>query len=254
MYSVWAAKQRLKIHLLVGGIVLVALVVYIYVNLRQPSSCFDHKRNQDEIGIDCGGTCSLLCRSQTGELNTLWVQTFEVSQGIWSALAYIENPNFNAYATDIPYRFTLYDRNGIAILKREGSTYILGEPVIPIFVGQIAVGSRTPYRATFEWLHDPVWQKLVSRYQVAFEEQQIQGDAGRPEVTVVIKNTEPTELRDIEVVAIVYDKDQNAIAVSQTYVDILQPREKRLLTFSWPHPFTATPVRVELLPRIPMQR
>jgi hypothetical protein len=252
MYSPWAAKRRRTYQLTIGGILLVAFTLYFAVKLYRPPTCFDHKQNQDEVGVDCGGgICSLLCTSQTQELRTLWSRPYEVSPGWWSALAYVENPNFNAQARSVPYKFELYDKGGVLLVEKQGMTDIAGDPIVPVFVGRLDVGTREPYRVTFSWLEEPVWHRLGSAYQVEITEQELVSREPHPEIRATVQNTEPVPLEDIEVVVIVYDDEQNAIATSQTYIDRLAPRGKRNITFSWPQPFGANVGRIELLPRIP---
>jgi hypothetical protein len=238
-------------ELTIGGILFVALGIYLGINLYHPPSCFDLKRNQGEVGVDCGGPCDVLCTSQTQELSTLWARPFEVSPGWWSALAYVENPNFDAQAQDVPYKFQLYDKSGVLIVERTGTTFLGGDAVVPVFIGRLDVGTREPYRVTFSWLARPQWHRLGTAYSVETTEQHVTSLTPHPEIQAVVQNTEPVRLTNIEVVAIVYDDMGNAIASSETYIDVLAPRERRTITFSWPRPFGATVGRVELLPRVP---
>ncbi len=182
-----------------------------------------------------------------------WARSFEVSPGWWSALAYIQNPNFDMRTGQTPYRVTLYDREGSLILKREGLISINRESVVPVFVGRLNVESRTPYRTSFEWLSPPSWYKAPKVYQVTSEEQMFAQVGGGEELQVTMNNHEPIPLRDVSVVAIVYDTDDNAMAVSETYIDLLSARGKKRVTFSWPQAFPAPVGRAEFLPRVPAQ-
>lgn len=253
MYSVWAAKRRSKIKLVFGLIGVVFLGVYIHISLYKPPSCYDRKHNQEEVGIDCGGPCHTLCRSQIQSMNLRWARTFEVSPGWWNALAYVENPNLHAYVESASFTFRLYDRAGALILEQGGSTFIGSSPVIPIFLGKLNVGSQEPYRAAFEWTGPMQWLQVKEKHKVTVEEIETLNLRTMPELHAVVRNDKPIALRDIEVVAIVYDEQQNAIASSKTYVDMLAPRGKRQLIFAWPQPFIAPPGRIELVPRIPEQ-
>jgi hypothetical protein len=253
MYSSWAERKRRWIKLSIWTIVIVTLGTYLGVRLYRPPSCFDQKKNQNEVGVDCGGVCSILCTTQVQDMNTLWARTFEVSHGMWSALAYVENPNFTAYAQNVPYRFTLYDKDGATILERTNTTFISGEPALPIFEGRLNVGDRIPYRVTFEWLGKPVWYRLDTKHTVTLQEQKVTPSGTGVDVTATMVNKEAFLMQNIEVTAIVYDTNQNAIAASETFVDLIKPREQRQLVFSWPKPFPVAIGRVELVPRIPLQ-
>lgn len=73
------------------------------------------------------------------------------------------------------------------------------------------------------------------------------------EVTAVLNNQAPVPVEDVEVVVVIYDGDENAIAASKTYIDRIEARERRKLTFSWPNAFPDKPERLEFVPRVPAQ-
>ncbi len=231
--------------LLVGG--------YVAISTYRPPSCTDGVRNQDEAGVDCGGVCTYLCASQTEPLRVVWTRLFEVAPGWWSAMAYVENPNAHAVATRVPYRFRLFEQEGVSVREEVGTTFIRGEPLVPIFVGRINVGSRVPYRVTFDFPEDPFWQYTDAAYQVTVLEQTITTSPTQQVVAATLRNDEPRDLERIVVNAIVFDDAQNAIAASETYVDRLPARGKRGIRFTWPNPFSESPKRVEVVPRVPVQ-
>ena len=105
MDSAWAHRRRTRTTFIISAVGFIALAVYITVNMYTPPSCYDRKMNQDERGVDCGGSCALLCPFQVEPPQLLWARAFEVSPGTWAALAYLDNPNFNAQAPYAPFRF-----------------------------------------------------------------------------------------------------------------------------------------------------
>lgn len=253
MYSAWAQEKRKKITLWLGGIFLIVFGIYIQVSLYTPPSCFDGKLNQDELGIDCGGVCAKICSSQIQPTKTVWARSYKVSNSLWGAFAYLENPNTKAYAPFAQYRFTIYDRSNIPIAVEEGVTFITHEAVVPVYAHRIDLGVREPYRTEFEWVEIPAWYRVGRVYAVVPEEQRISNLNTRPELTAVLSNQEPYPLEDIDVFAILYDVNKNAIATSKTYVDRLSPRGKRNIVFSWNEPFNASVERWEIMTRIPPQ-
>ncbi len=254
MYSAWAVKQRSKLIFAMGSVGFVALFIYITVGMYAPPTCHDGKMNQDEVGVDCGGPCDLMCGFQIKPLKTLWTRSFEISKGgLWNAVAYVENPNSEAYVPKAKYRFTLYDKNDKLIFEKEGETFITRDPVIPVFIGRMNIANKKPYRTRFEWLGSFDWYRVGDVHNVKIEEQEFNGDLNRPTITATLINKEPYPLKDIDVVAIVYDENENAVGVSKTYVDFLPPRGKRFLTFSWVSRFKHDPKRWQLIARIPPQ-
>ncbi len=254
MYSLWAIKRRSKIIFWFTTIMFILLSAYITITTYSPPSCYDGKRNKGEVGVDCGGVCDIMCPSQVKMPNIIWVRSFEISNGLWTAIAYTENSNPQAYAPKERYKFTLYDKDNNIIAEREGETFINGNVALPVLEGRINVGNNIPYRTSFEWLGTLPWYKLKSTFNVVIKKQVLKDYDSKPRITAKLISREPFLLRDIEVVVIVYDKKQNAISASKTYVDKLSPRSERNISFTWPKPFTTKPSRWELMPMIPPQK
>jgi hypothetical protein len=253
MDSAWAERRKARIRMVVLVATVSLFALYLAVSLYRPATCFDGTQNQDEVGLDCGGSCDLVCDSQAQDLRTAWVRPFKVSKGWYSALAYVENTNVDVHADRVPYRFQFYDKEGLLITERTGSSFITRDPITPIFVGRVDVGEHEVYRATFEWLEKPVWYRDTHQYRVSFEEQEFVSRRLGQDLVVVAHNLESIPLTNIRVVAILYDAQENAIGASETYIEQLGPREKRTITFSWADRFGTSPARVELLSRIPLQ-
>ena len=147
MYSEWARRRRLTYQASIGGVLLLIVGSLLYAATYEPPSCADNKKNQDELGVDCGGTCTLRCSFEVQRLNTLWTRPFEVSPGFWNSIAYIENPNLDSYAEKIPYRFTYYDADNVVITERDGTVDIRGEALVPVFEGAVETGNRVVARS-----------------------------------------------------------------------------------------------------------
>lgn len=249
----WARIHRRRVTLAVGSIVALFLIVYFSIGLYRPPNCFDRVQNNDEVGVDCGGSCERYCRSQTGTMRLVWSRVFESSPGIYNAVAYLENPDFDKFADGMRYRFTVYDRDGKFLAEREGVTDIRREPIVGVFESKIAIRSGEPHRTSFEWLDEPVWKRASAERRVAVSDEAFIPAQFGAELIATIVNKEPVPLRDVEVVVIVYDTSGNAITATQTYIDLLGPREQRRISFVWSSELPSQKGRVEFLPRIPPQ-
>jgi hypothetical protein len=238
----------------VGTVLLVGLGLYFTVGLYRPPSCVDRKQNQDEQGVDCGGKCSTYCAWQTQEVRLVWARTFESSPGVYNAVAYLENPNFDKQADVAKYRFRMYDEDGVMVAEREGVTSMRRDPIVTVFEARILLQSGEPYRTTFEWVEGITWKKaeLARRVQVG-EESVVPARVGS-ELRAVVQNAEPVPLRDVEVVVIVYDSSETAIAVSRTYIDFLAPREKKAISFAWTTTLPKNIGRIEFISRVPSKQ
>src|SRR5947209_735804 len=108
----WSKQQQIAYFLIVFVTFVLITGYFYYYFLKPVPSCFDNKQNQGELGVDCGGTCAALCKSQTSNLLVLWSRSLQVRPGLYDAVAYVENPNSAAGLGQIGYTFTLYDAQG----------------------------------------------------------------------------------------------------------------------------------------------
>lgn len=249
--SVWATNRKLMYLSGVAGFFAVVVGIPLYFILDKPPTCFDGKLNQNERGVDCGGACMLVCRQDSSPVSVLWSRTFQVSNSVFNSVAYIENPNADAIAFNIPYVFRVFDGQNILITERTGVTNIIDNGIVPIFEGAIDMGWRKPVRTFFEFTREPVWIKKPKLPRLVTSTRDIQNADTAPRLEAEINNMEVYEVRNIEVVATIFDAKENAIAVSRTIVPILAGQSSKKLIFTWPRPFEQTASRIEVIARTP---
>lgn len=236
----WASRRK-NLYLL--GIVLVLTTVSFLVFWKfwyQAPTCFDGVKNGDETGVDCGGACSLICSAGILKPIVRWdPRTFEVSPGVWSVLIYVENPNINAVATYAPYTFTLYDEKNNVLSKREGATILPSHKTVGIFEGNISIkqGVRVR-RAEFEFGKEIVWQKIEDTdEELVVSHSPILRLDTMPRVEANVKNKTFNDIKNIELIAAIFDGSDNVIAASRTFIENLGRNEDTDVFFTWPKTF-----------------
>lgn len=247
----WAIKRRiLFIALAIAIFSAIGTVIY-YARFYEVPSCTDKKENQNEEGIDCGGPCAVICSDQIAPPVIFWQRAFESAHGAYNAVAYVENPNPDLGVEEAVYRFKLYDDKNIFITERIGKTFIAPNEKFAVFEARLPVGERIPKRTFFEFISFSPWTKIIGeKPRLTVLGEQISSASAFPRATAVLENKTIIPLRDIEVAAIVYDSEDNAMAVSATTVDVVSPESSFDLVFTWTKPFRVNPVRVEIIPRI----
>lgn len=248
----WAGKRRAVYG---GGVLLFIILVVgipLFIFLYDAPTCSDGVKNHGEVEIDRGGPCPLLADSQVQEEGILWARAFEVSSGVYNAVAYIDNPNFNAGVRNIAYSVKLFDVNNILVAERKGRTYISPNGVTPIFEGGIIAGERVPTRTFFSFLEAPLWESVTEpQERLVIGTRTVSNEDTLPRIDAVVKNISFEAVDDIEVVATIFNSSGNAIASSRTTLGVLAGQAEQSIVFTWPQPFSAPVSRIEIIPRTP---
>ena len=225
---------------IVGLVVVPAIIIgtYSYIKLYDGPTCFDGARNQDELGIDCGGSCQFLCKSQVLEPTLLFSRSFEVVPGTYNAIAYIENPNFEAGVRNVSYKFRLLDKESNLIAEREGSTFITPGNISPIFESAIKTNGNIPTRTFFEFQETLEWIKVIAGEEknLSIENRVLKNTDTTPRLDAVLKNDSVFEIHDVEIISVIFNALGNAVATSRTFIDIVPERSETNIVFTWPQP------------------
>lgn len=251
----WASRRRTLIALIAVAVAAVlALVIFVPVFYKAPS-CMDGKQNRDEEGIDCGGSsCTYLCSENLQEPRQRFVRPFSPSTGRTDVIAYIENPNRNAAAKDVRFTIELYGRDNTVIARKDGSAELPPGALVPVYIPNLFSGYSDVARAflnfdteSFKWYASED-DRVVPRYN---NDALVQGDTA-PRVTATLTNPSAVPLRDVLVIATVFDAAGNAMVASQTVIPTIPAQGIAGVTFTWNEPFPAAPGRIDILPVVPL--
>jgi hypothetical protein len=221
-------------------------------SFNKAPSCIDKKKNGDETGIDCGGSCLNFCFDQTEAVSILWARAFRVVPGRYNAVAYFINHNKNAAVEKINYRFRFADTNNIYIGKREGSTFIPPGGNFSVFEPGIDIGNSIPVYVTFEFTEIPQWfqvsEEKIDQLKILVSNIQLVDEATSPKLSATLKNNSLFTIPDMNVITILYDVNRNAISASRTFIDQFNPLQVADINFTWPEPFKEKVVAKEIIP------
>lgn len=221
-------------------------------DLNKAPSCTDGKQNGNETGVDIGGSCLNADPALVDPISVLWARAFRVIPGRYNAVAYIENHNRNVAVDKINYRFRFADANNIYIGKRDGSTYIPPSGSFAIFEPGINIGNSIPVYTTFEFTQVPQWvsvsQEKINQLKVLISDINLINPDTSPTLSAVIKNNSLFTIPEVDVVAILYDENHNAVSSSRTFLDQLAPEEIKDINFTWPEPFSGKVIEKEIIP------
>ena len=184
--SVWSRQRKLSI--IVTMVVLVVFVVsgVLFRAFYQVPSCSDGVQNGAEEGVDCGGICPNLCVAQPLPLRDVWRRIFPVADGVYAAVAYVENQNQTLYVPEVQFEFELYDTNSTLIGRVSQTTPIMPNGITPVFVPHITTGKQQAEIASFRFVKEPQFEKPP--YSYGFDIKDVYRETGENDIPYVRAN------------------------------------------------------------------
>jgi hypothetical protein len=250
--ALWATKRRF----LYGGVFLIiALLILAWIFwgfFNKTPTCTDGVRNGIETGIDCGGSCKNLCSNDIMSPVVQWAKVFNISGDVYSATAYIENPNVNSKNEKAKYEFRIYDEDNKIILVKSGQTSIPKNKKFAIFETGIIVKNSKPKSAEFVFTSFSEWEKdEVKEPVVSIKYGSLENNTTIPRVVGTITNTSLVDIKEIELVVLVVDENENVIGSSRTFVDNLFRGTTQDFVFTWQKSFDKPVSVVNVIHRTP---
>lgn len=255
----WAEKRKL-FYILLLLIFIFGFAYFIYSKYFSVApTCFDGRKNGDELGVDCGGSCALYCPFQVTSPKVLWVRAFPISQNISHVVASIEHNNITSAARKVSYTIRLYGENNEVVIERKGNTFIGTVGKSAILETLIPTNGENITRVTLNFDEPISWTKIplalsqivVNAERFFLEEYSygIQNQRGT-RLSSTIKNESLYSFSNFEAIAILYDRAGNAITTSKIIVPSIEAKGTREVVFTWPFSVQSRVERIEVIPRI----
>lgn len=226
----------------------------IFLIFYRAPTCFDGKLNGDELGVDCGGSCQLLCAVeslpiiQNGDPRVL-----TIASSTYEVVALFENPNLDAEIYRAGYSIKLYEPvNPLPVYVLEGETYVPRNSAFAIFEGPFIVKEVSPVRAVFSWKEESlVWKKSGAPLpRISITNKELSNVATAPRLLLEVRNNSLTSIENLEFIVILSDASGNTFAASKTFLDLLPGSGTMPAVFSWPRGFLTEVSLIDIIPRI----
>lgn len=246
----WASKRQFKYFS--GFILFIALIVFAIVSpiIFKKPTCLDNKKNGTETGIDCGGSCSLMCKSDISDPSVLWSRAFLVVGSNYNLVAFVENRNKSSAVLTASYEFRIYDTDNKLLGRREGKTFIPPNQQFAVFESRFDSDQSKIKTVTFEFLSPLIWVKKSPTLQtlpIFVNNIIFDNNKDTPNLSAVVNNNSIYDLGEFDVIAILYDAERNAINASKTHKDNLLSNNNLPVVFTWPEPLSALPVTEDIM-------
>ena len=220
------------------GVGLVLLLVLVYVVwasfFNAPPTCFDNKQDGTELGVDCGGSCALLCANTAHDPTVLWARVFNTGTNTYTSAAYIQNNNLGAGAKNVQYSFQLFDANNLLVKEVDGTTDLPPVQIVPIIVPNTDVGNRVATHVQFAFSSSPVWYRVPQKSlpTLFISQQNLSSDGSR--LSATISNQTLLDAKNITMTAVLFDSQGIARAASKSLVQVVPAQSSTQVVFTWP--------------------
>jgi len=246
----WAQRRKTTyiFSILLFFAIIFAIILFSIFNTAP--TCFDGIQNQNETGIDCGGPCNLLCRAAYSNPVVIWGPRWEKINGVYNFLTYAQNPNIGVGAKDVVYLFKVYDKDGVLLYQKNGTTIIPANNNFVIFENSVDFNDKIPVRAEFDFTKNITWEKMEATQSSIVVVSKNLTDDVEPKLLVTLSNSTHKSISNIESVAILYDENNNAVAFSKTKTDSISAGGTSDIVFTWPGKFESKIVRIDIVSRV----
>lgn len=240
----WSQKRKILYATLFATAFLLLVSYVAYLLFHKEPTCFDKKQNGTETGVDCGGSCALVCTAEVKPLRTVWAKTFSLNGEVYDMGAYVENVNINAGIQRARYVLRAIGADGGVLAEKNGVVEIAPSSRTLLFeTGAVFSGQADRVEVVFNPEDLVVWTRANNMPpSIVAKNQDLKNVDTKPRFDAVLVNTDPVNaVSGLTVGAIIYDALRHPVAVSKTYVDYISPNGEQEIFFTWPSRFTKRP-------------
>ena len=233
--SEWADSRKLNIAI-TGMIIIFVIVISItFVILYEGENCKDGILNQNEEGVDCGGACPSQCILSVEDPIPVWGRAFRISNNAYAIMYYIENTNPTLLAMGVPYTINILDAKGKTIDRIKGSLNVYPKRITPVFIPFVETGKKTVDSVSIEFDKPPNWVYYdgeLPKVSATDERFQLLKNGG-VRANAIVVNDELNIVNEVDVYGVIFDNKNNAVAAASTYIETLNAKDQREVTFTW---------------------
>ncbi|KND47960.1 MAG: hypothetical protein AB199_04255 [Parcubacteria bacterium C7867-004] len=233
----WADRRRFWL-LGTAAVVFLLLVVGVGIAVMyETPSCMDKKLNQDETGVDCGGSCAYLCSADAEAPRVNFVRGIQNKQGRVDVIAFIENRNESAEAVRAGYTIEVRGEDNLVLAERTGTIDLPARTISPVFIPSIYQGTGVATRTFLTFMEPVKFSRAKERVAPSVQNiTLVPGD--RPRLTATLKNSSAETIYNQKVVATIFStSDNTAVGASQTVVREIPAQGTSEVVFTWNEPF-----------------
>ena len=248
----WRARRQLAAIAVVSAAA--GIVLFFFGSRLIPApGCFDNRRNQGEIQVDCGGPRCGSCELKNAKpLGVFWARATRAAPELYDASALVENPNETLSSARLEYVFTFFDDTGI-VAQRTGATFFYPQERLVIVEPGLRA-ARDPLRVEFQ-VSGVSWRsggETPPRVIVEERSYRIADEGGKKKsiVEASLFNESPFDFRAMETTVALFDEGGNLMGANKTTSGDFRSRSRARARFVWPEALGESVARIEIYPRV----
>lgn len=247
----WRAKRQLII-LSIPTLLVLGLGFLFFQRFLPESTCFDNKKNQGELGTDCGGPCGPCELKNPKSVEIFWARAVPTRPQNYDVAAEIRNPNEVLSSANLEYEFTLFDDFGL-VARKVGRTFILPQERTHVTEANLST-TREPSRVEFKVLKID-WQfKQFEQPNLVVERRDykvIDTDGKKQSlVETSIFNKSPFNFREVVINFAVLDEQENLLGANKILVENLLAGSRQVIKSIWPQELKRQAGMIIVEPRV----
>lgn len=251
MFS-WRGRRQFVV-LVIFAVIITTLGIRFGAKLLPEPTCFDRRKNQGEVVVDCGGPCLPCELRNPKKIQIFWTRAASVRAGVYDVAAEIENPNEALSSRSISYEFILLDKFGPVVVRR-GKTFALPHERLYVVETNLKT-TRVSERVDFKIL-DVDWG-VVGEYAepdfvIERREYRTEDVDGKREsvAEATIANLSPHGWKEVEISFVILDEIGNMLGSNRVVIEEFLPDSRRVVRSMWPEELKGRVAKVEIEPRV----
>ncbi len=208
-------------------------------------TCNDGVQNQGEDGVDCGIKCDNECLPpsppfDTKPIEVVWVKLFNNDVNTYDLAAKIINSNLYWGVAEFQYNFIARDNSDTIIIEKSGTSYLLPESDDYIIISSLKTDKNLVKVELNIVKEGQKWVSVSSAYNnlslsLPFSEKiYIAGDENNvPSVSAILMNATTYDFDKIDIKVVLYDENNEPVAVNVSDQRTMRSGEKRFFRLSW---------------------
>lgn len=202
--------------------------------LRPSPTCFDNIQNQNETGVDCGGSCVHCALKNLDSIAvSLPVQLLPL-EDTGSLYFQLRNIN-NAGAERFNYSVSFYDQFGVELDVIFGTSFIYPRGIKTIVEAPVKVDFTKIVKAEVE-ISDINWRLAEEFRRPNLQTRAVKSEVIKNQVRIsgLILNNNDFRLSSVNASVVIYSRFGREVSASKTVLLDLSPFEERAFTIILP--------------------